>query len=738
MIKSLLEKKIVFLIIVLSFISLNAQTGNQKLINYVNPFIGTSNGGNTFPGAVVPWGMVSVSPHNTLGAPSGYIKGGDYFYGLGHTHLSGTGCAELGNIIVTATRDVASSDPQNYKSNYSNEKASPGFYSAFLNDYKIDIVATATERCGLIKFISEEEGEINIIIDTGRSLGLLGGGMIEINSDTNLEGYNISGGFCGEENREKIYFSSKFSKECDSKFIIINDIKISESSAEVNDSSLAVCYTFKVNKGEEIYLKTGISYTSIKNAELNLETEIPEWNFEEVEKKAEEKWEKVLSRIMVEGGMRSDYTKFYTAFYHMLIHPNIINDVSGDFPLMGQTGIGNYKDRNRYTVFSLWDTYRTLHPFLTLVYPEIQSGIIKTMIDMYKESGFLPKWELAGVETYMMVGEPAVPVIADSYLKGIKDFDIETAFEAMLETTILNENEKAPPVRAGYHDLLKYGYIPFDQDMTNEWWAWGPVSTSLEYNFADWTIAQIAKYLGKENNYKEFFNRSMNYRNLFDNETKFMRPRLKDGKWLEPFNPLENEGSGEWAGSGGPGYVEGNAWNYTWFVPHDVQGLIDLFGSEENFASKLLTMFRNGQFTINNEPDIFYPYLFNYIKGMDSNTKIIVKGIMDNEFGIEADGLPGNDDCGTISGWFVFSALGFYPVCPASQDYQTGVPLFYKSTIKLNKDYYSGDKFVIVRKYTKNPDEINKIELNNGLLDRLNITHKEITSGGKLNYYFLN
>lgn len=726
-------KTIVLLLLFTDLIS--AQQKN--LTEYVNPFIGTANGGNTFPGAVVPWGMVSVSPHNSLSAPSGYLSGEDFFYGLGHTHLSGTGCAELGNIIVTATRATASSEPQNYKSKYSDEKASPGFYSVSLSDYKINIEATATERCGLIKFVSNEEGEINIIIDAGRSLGLLGGGMIEINSGEEVEGYNISGGFCGEENREKIYFSSKFSKECDSKFIIVNDKKINESSAEVTDSSLAVCYTFKVNKGEEIYLKTGISYTSIKNAELNLGTEIPEWDFEEVKKSAEGNWEKVLSRIIVEGGMSSDYTKFYTALYHMLIHPNIINDVNGDFPLMGQTGIGNYKDRYRYTVFSLWDTYRTLHPFLTLVYPEVQSEIIKTMIDMYKESGYLPKWELAGIETYMMVGEPAVPVIADSYLKGIKDFDIETAFEAMLKTTILNENEKAPPVRAGYHDLLKYGYIPFDQDMTNEWWAWGPVSTSLEYNFADWSIAQLAKYLGKENYYKEFYNRSMNYKNLFDNETKFMRPRLKNGNWLEPFNPLETEGSGDWAGSGGPGYVEGNAWHYTWFVPHDVNGLINIIGGEKIFAEKLTALFMNKQFTINNEPDIFYPYLFNYIRGREDNTKIIVSRILKNDFGVDENGLPGNDDCGTISAWFVFSALGFYPLCPASENYQTGIPLFYKSTIKLNKNYYSGEEFIIERKFTKNSTEINKIELNNRLLERLNITHKEITTGGKLNFYLL-
>src|SRR5690606_1425716 len=317
--------------------------------------------------------------------------------------------------------------------------------------------------------------------------------------------------------------------------------------------------------------------------------------FNKVRNEAKSKWEKVLSRIIVEG--EEDKIKFYTALYHSLIHPNIINDVNGEYPLMGRNGKGKYDDRDRYSVFSLWDTYRTLHPFLTLIYPERQSEMIKSMIDMYEENGFLPKWELAGNETYMMVGDPAVPVIADSYIKGIKDFNIQKAFEAMLKPVMLNENEDAPPVRAGYHQLLKYKYIPFEQDMNDDWWVWGPVSTTLEYCFSDFAISQVAKELGEGKIHKEFYERSLYYKNLFDTTTLFMRPKLKNGQWLTPFDSLATEGSGYWKGSGGPGYVEGNAWHYTWFVPHDIQGLINLFGGEERFSTKLLRAFAENHFT---------------------------------------------------------------------------------------------------------------------------------------------
>jgi predicted alpha-1,2-mannosidase len=472
---------------------------------------------------------------------------------------------------------------------------------------------------------------------------------------------------------------------------------------------------------------------STLNARENLESEIPGWNFDIIRKQASEAWQKDLSRIRVEGGSQSDKIKFYTALYHMLIHPNAINDVNGEYPLMGRKGTGTYRGRNRYSIFSLWDTYRTLHPFLTLVYPEIQSEILQTMVDMYKENGWLPKWELAGNETYMMVGDPATIVIADSYLKGIEDIEAEIALKAMLKPADLKEGEKAQPIRAGYHEQLEFGYIPVDQDTTEEWWVWGPVSTHLEYCLADWSISRLAAKLNKDDISELFLKRSLSYKNIYDTDTRFLRPRLKNGSWLTSFDPLTTEGSGYWAGSGGPGYVEGNAWNYTWFVPHDIPGLIDLFGSEKDFALKLEECFQNGQFTINNEPDIAYPYLFTYIKGREFLTPQLVNKIIQNEFGTGADGLPGNDDCGTISGWLVFSMLGFYPTCPGLESYQLGYPSFEKAVINLNTNYYPAETFVIKRPAEGKEDTyIDRILLNDKVVTDYQLKHADIVNGGVL------
>jgi predicted alpha-1,2-mannosidase len=699
-------------------VSLTAQ--NIKTISLVNPFIGTSNGGNTFPGAVVPWGMVSVSPHNSLTAPSGYLHNEKDLYGFGMVHLSGTGCAELGSILITFTDKDQAVRPEEYKNNYSLETASPGYFSMNLDDAKMTAEVTASERAGILKFQLQDDSKKTLVIDAGRSLSITGGGAIRIVSADEIEGYNISGGFCGEANREKIYFSARLSRKITGHKLWIGDTIINSGKAEITDSPLGGLFEFDLKSGDEILVKIGISYVSIENAKENLDTEIPGWDFNKIKSEAAGKWEKQLNRMIIEDTSKANLTKFYTAVYHSLVHPNIISDVNGDYPLMGSGGIGNYSDRKRYSVFSLWDTYRTLHPFLTLVYPEIQSEIIKTMIDMYRESGFLPKWELAGIETYMMVGDPASIVIADSYVKGITDFDAQAAMEAMLKPALLKLNEKAPPVRAAYHELLQYGYIPFEQNLNDDWWAWGPVSTSLEYCLSDFAISQMARKLDKPETANEFYARSLRYKNLFDPVSEFIRPRMKDGSWKEPFDPLATEGSGDWTGSGGPGYVEGNAWNYTWFVPHDINGLIELFGGEEKFSRKLYQSFTDNHFTINNEPDIAYPYLFRYVKEDGNKTAQLVQQIMNNDFGTDHNGLPGNDDCGTISAWFIFSALGFYPDCPAKKYYTMGFPLFDKATIKLNPTFYSGEE-IIIEKKTDNYDS--KILVNNIELPDYHINH---------------
>jgi len=726
----MLKAFILYLIILLIQFPILSQTSDNKILtSYVNPFVGTSNLGNTFPGAVVPWGMVSISPHNSLNAVTGYLYGEKKFYGFGMVHLSGVGCPELGSILITMTDNNSAVTPEDYKSSYSNEVAAPGFYSVMLDDQNVSVEVTAKERSGILKFKSLTKSEKSIVIDVGRSLGIVGGGKIKIVSDSEIEGYNISGGFCGEANREEVYFAAKFSKNFDQHKIWVNDRIADLTEAQVVDSSIGSLLNFNLNENEELILRVGISYINVENARLNLEMEIPDWDFDRVKDEAQNKWQKQLSRIIVEDGNTENLIKFYTAIYHTLIHPNIISDVNGEYPLMGRNGIGKYTDRKRFSVFSLWDTYRTLHPFYNIVYPEIQSEIIKTMVDMYKESGYLPKWELTGIETFMMVGDPASIVIADSYIKGIRDFDVNTAFEAMLKPAILKRNENAPPIRAGYHELLQYGYIPFEQDWSTDWWVWGPVSTSLEYCLSDFAISQMAKKLGKSEIADEFYNRSLLYKNLFDPVTKLIRPKLKNGNWMEPFDQFAIDGSGDWAWSGGPGYVEGNAWNYTWFVPHDVKGLIKLFGGEKEFSNKLYESFTNKQFTINNEPDIAYPYLFRYLKGAETRTEELVHKIMNENFGTDHNGLPGNDDCGTISAWFIFSAMGFYPDCPATDYYNIGYPLFDKMTIKLNTDYYRGDSITIEKlsKFNKTQIYFNGSEIKN-----YKLYHNFFTEGGKL------
>ena len=715
-------------IILLHLPTLSQTLENKNPTNYVDPFIGTSNYGNTFPGAVVPWGMVSVSPHNSLNSVTGYLYGEKDFYGFGMVHLSGVGCPELGSILITMTDKDPSSNPEDYKSSYSNEIAKPGLYSVMLDDQNVGIEVTVTERAGILKFKSFTKSKKSMVVDVGRSLGIIGGGKIKIVSDSEIEGYNISGGFCGEANREEVYFVAKFSKRFVQHKIWVNDRFSSLTEAQTADSSIGALLMFNLLENEELFVKIGISYVSIENALLNLNTEIPDWGFESIINEAKNKWEKQLSRLIVEDNNKENLIKFYTAVYHTLIHPNVISDVNGEYPLMGRSGIGKYSDRIRYSVFSLWDTYRTLHPFLTLVYPEVQSEIIKTMIDMYKESGYLPKWELAGIETYMMVGDPASIVIADSYIKGITDFDTEISFNAMLKPALLKENEKAPPIRAGYHELLQYGYIPFEQDWSSDWWVWGPVSTTLEYCLSDFAISQMASKLNKSEIADEFYNRSLLYKNLFDPVSKLIRPKMKNGTWMKPFDEFATEGSGDWNGSGGPGYVEGNAWNYTWFVPHDIPGLINIFGGEKEFSEKLYESFINKQFTINNEPDIAYPYLFRYVRGEEHRTDELVHKIMSENFGTDHNGLPGNDDCGTISAWFIYSAMGFYPDCPATDYYTIGYPLFDKITIGLNTDYYKGDSITIEKQSKVNT----QIYFRGSEIENYRLYHSLIIEGGTL------
>lgn len=700
----------------------------EDLTRFVNPFIGTAGGGNTFPGAVRPWGMVSVSPHTAPASPSGYLHGEPWCYGFGMVHLSGTGCADLGSVIVALSRGAVRIEPEAYKCSYEAEAAAPGYYRCLLGEPAVRVEATVSDRCGLLRFTPTESGEINLLIDAGRNLSRIGGGLVRFDRSGAIEGYNIGGGFCGETNRHSVYFSARLDFAATGCGLWQGDSLRQGTEITAVDSPLGAWLRLTVRKNRPVLLKIGLSYVSIDNARENLAAEIPDWDFARVQQAAAAAWQRELAVVQVSGGTVDERTALYTALYHALIHPNIISDVNGDYPLMGRGGVGRYHDRDRYTVFSLWDTYRTLHPLLTLLYPGRQSAIIRTMLDMARESGFLPKWELAGTETFMMVGDGAGPVIADSWVKGLRDYDGAAAWQAVRKPLFLEPGEQAPPVRAGYHEQLHWHYIPFEQDTATAWWVWGPVSTSLEYCYADWTLAQLAAGTGHPDEAVILRERSLWYRNLFDPELQLLRPKRRNGSWLEPFDPLATEGSGSWRGSGGPGYVEGNAWNYTWFVPHDVPGLIELFGGPAPFARKLETCFSEGHFTITNEPDIGYPWLFTWIEGQEYRTSRIVTALRPL-FNNSPEGLPGNDDCGALSAWYLFAAMGLYPFCPGAPEYRLSIPLFDQVVIHLDPRYTSGGTFTITRAAGSGP-----VRLDGAPLDGFALRHDQIIGGSRLHY----
>ncbi len=719
--------------------------------SYVDPFIGTANSerivtnssnftaANIYPGAVVPWGMVAISPRNTIDKtsqgfgkiPGGYYFGEKYFYGFGQIHLSGVGCNDWGNILVMPTLGKISLDPDKTKSRYSAESASPGYYRLHLDDYAISAEVSATTRTSITRYtFHKEAADAIILFDLFHNLTASRNGQIRIVSTTEVEGWNENGGFCGTQNSQKVHFVARFSKSASS-FGTLKEENVIDGLREQSGARIGAYFRFNASQGETLHLKIGISFVSIANARRNLEAEQPGWDFDGVRKNANAIWESQLSRIKVEGGTAEQRKLFYTALYRALLHPSTYNDVNGEYIAMGNKRIKKLPPDQAamYTVFSLWDTYRTLHPLMTLVYPERQSDFIKTMIDQYREGGFLPKWELTSDETYVMVGDPALPVIADSYVKGIRDFDVQTAYEAMAKssTQIINN-----PIRPGLGQYIKHGYIPHDKPAES---VWGSASTSLEYNFADWTLAQLAKSLGRDADYKKFLQRSKGYRHLYDPGTRFLRPRNQDGRWMEPFNPDALFGSLEGVDfpSGGPGFVEGNAWQYLFFVPHDINSLIDLIGKDA-FLEKLIACFEKAdRFVLFNEPDMSYPYLFNYVEGEAWRTQKAVREAMNHYFNSSPGGYPGNDDCGTVSSWYIFSAMGFYPACPASTTYQIGSPVFDKVTIQLNRNYYPGKTFTIeTRDNSGESIYIQSALLNKRRHAASSIDHGEIVAGGTL------
>ncbi|CAL1516800.1 GH92 family glycosyl hydrolase [Chitinophaga sp. MM2321] len=715
-------------ILFLSFLSANS----QNLSSYVDPFIGTAGGGNTNPGAVLPHGLLSLSPLNTYdtlknrGMASPYRFGEKKMSGFSHLNLSGTGCREMGTFLLMPTTGNLELVPYKYWSDYSKEEASPGYYTAQLDRYHIKAELTTTLRTGISRF-TFPKGKSNILINLGLSLTNRKGANIRRVSDTEVEGFKSIGGFCGPPTIQNVYFVAKLSKKPASCGVWNDERKFQDFQREIAGDNIGAYFTFDTEENETISVQVGVSYVSIDNARENLQKEQPAVDFNRVRNDALNAWNSELSKIKVEGGTLMQKSMFYTALYHILLHPNIFSDINGEYPAMLTNEIVKADGFDRYSVFSLWDTYRNVHPFLSLVYPKKQSDMVKTMIAMYKESGWLPKWELAGMETYVMVGDPALPVITDTYLRGIRNFDVALAYKAMKHNATVPEVDN--PVRPGSDNLLKYGYIP--EDATNKRKIWGSVSTALEYGIADWNLAQLAKALGNDEDYKLFNNRSLYYRNYFDPKTNFIRPRLSDGSWFEPFNPSVDGNSLR----SQTGFVEGNTWHYTFFVPHDIPGLIKLMGGETKFVRKLVTCFDDNYFIMSNEPDMAYPYLFNYVKGEEWRTQKYVREMISGNFNTSPAGLPGNDDCGTTSAWLLFAMMGFYPDCPGNMNFQIASPVFTKITIDLDADFYPGKNFVIESPGAEENVFIHSLSLNGKPYKKYTLNHQDIVTGGRLVFH---
>jgi predicted alpha-1,2-mannosidase len=738
-----MRKTVVITQIFLQTIFVLAQ--EKTLTEYVNPFIGTSNFGTTNPGAIAPRGMVSVTPFNTAGKVNGelekdsrwlstpYVAENTFLTGFSHVNLSGVGCPELGVILAMPTTGELETDYLKYGSTYSNEKAHPSYYSVELDKHKVRVEATATTRTGVSKY-HFPAGQANVLINLGLGLTNEEGALVKIVSDTEIEGIRNVGTFCYYKPEESypVYFVARFNKPAKRTGIWKRPKKYEGVEAqwmgynskerryegyrkEIIGDSIGTYFSYDFDEPTTVEMKIGISYVSIENARGNLERETSTASFDQIRKTNDQEWNRLLGKIQVEGGSEEDKTIFYTALYHTLIHPNTLNDGNGEYPSMAQRKTMK-TDGTRYTTFSFWDTYRNLHSLMSLVYPEQQSNMVKSMLDIYKESGWLPKWELNATETTTMVGDPAGIVLTDTYLRGITDFDAELAYEAMLKSAETIEDN---PLRPGIQDYLSKGYLT--TKTTNS----GSVSTTQEYNITDYAIAQMAKELGKKDDFKRYNKRSVSYRKLFDPKLNLLRPKNDDGSWNEPFDP----------GFGNDfvknlGFIEGNSWQYTFMVSHDAKQLIKMMGGGKAYVNQLNQVFEKDQFDMANEPDIAYPYLYNFVKGNEWRTQEKVKELVRKYFMNAPAGLPGNDDTGTMSAWLIYSMMGIYPVVPADPSYTLSTPFFDKITIQLNPNYYQAKTLVIEKK--GEGKHIKNIKVGGKPQKGFFVDHAEITETGHL------
>ena len=715
--------------------------GESRIIDYVNPFIGTSNFGTTNPGAIRPNGMMSVTPFNVMGSDTNvwdkdsrwwstpYSSDNSFFTGFSHINLSGVGCPEVGLALTMPTAGALNVDYHMYGSEAVAETARPGYYGCELVTYGIKAEASATTRTSIERY-TFPEGQGNILVNFGDGLTNESGAWLRKVSETEIEGMRLAGTFCYNPQAVfPVYFAIRINKVPSKggfwkKQPLLTGVEAEWTpddgtyklyqryGREIAGDEIGYWFSFETAEGEAVELQMGVSFVSCENAWENLEAEQTRLqpgvsNFETVRAEAEAAWEADLGRIKVEGGSERDKEVFYSALYHALIHPSILNDVNGEYPLMENDGVGRVPaGQNRYSVFSLWDTYRNLHQLMTLVYPERQMDMVRSMIDIYREWGWMPKWELFGRETFTMEGDPSIPVIADTWLKGLRDFDIETAYAAFVKsaTTPSADNLMRPDI----DPYLEKGYVPlgfYSADASGD----NSVSHALEYYIADYALSLLAADLGYADDAAKFRAQSLQYKHYYCPSFGTLRPLNADGTFLEPFNPRQGENF-----EPVPGFHEGSAWNYTFYVPHDVLGLAKLMGGRKAFINKLQKVFDEGLYDPANEPDIAYPYLFSYFKGEEWRTAKIVSELLDKHYTTRPDGIPGNDDTGTMSAWAVFSMMGFYPDCPGDPSYTLTVPRFDRIEITLDPAYCCGNDRLVISKTTKMKGRISHKDLVSG------------------------
>ena len=722
-------------------------------VDYVDPFIGTTNFSICNPGAIRPHGLMSVVPFNVMGSDLNqqdkdsrwwsavYEYNNKYFTGFAHVTLSGVGCPEMGTLLTMPTSGELNVDYRSYGSEYKDETARPGYYSNVLTKYGIKCEVAATMRSSIERY-TFPGGKSNLLFNLGNGLTNEIGASLRRVSDTEFEGTRLLGTFCYNPQAVfPMYFVVRVNKKPSAFGMWKKQPDLHNAQAQwdayqgkyklypgygrdMAGNDIGYYMTYDLAKGEQVEVQVGVSFVSIEGARANLNAEQQGFNFDKTVADTRAEWANTLNRISVEGGTDDQRRVLYTALYHSQIHPTVLQDVDGKYPKM-ESNENGHTNGNRYTVYSLWDTYRNLSQLETLLYPDKQVDMINSMIDMYREWGWMPKWELFGRETWTMEGDPAIPYIADAYMRGLRGFDINTAYKAFRASATLpgKDNKMRPDI----DPYIEKGYVPlgyYAADMSGD----NSVSHALEYYLADNALSILAKELGHNNDAKLFRQRALGYKHYYSKERGALRPIQKDGSFLTPFNP---EAGANFENC--PGFHEGSAWNYTFYAPHDVTGMAKMMGGQRKFVDKLQMVFDKGLYDPANEPDIAYPYLFSYFKGDEWRTQKTVTELLKKYYTTRPDGIPGNEDTGTMSAWAIFSMIGLYPDNPGDPSYTLTTPVFDKVTLHLDPKFYpNGDITIETDRTSPSQQYIKSITIGGKKLNGFRIAHRQLMEGKTL------